>query len=84
MVRSDKLLAAMRRNPRADWRIEQLKAIADRYGISYRQPGGSHVTFRSPGGDKLTIPARRPIKPVYIRQFLAMLEALETANGDQT
>jgi hypothetical protein len=70
--------------PRADWRIEQLKAIADRYGISHRQPGCSHVTFRSPGGDKLTIPARRPIKPVYIRQFLALLEALETANGDQT
>jgi hypothetical protein len=68
------------RNPRADWRIEQLKAIADRYDISYRQPGTSHVAR----GDKLTVPARRPIKPVYIHQFLALLEALGAANGDQT
>jgi hypothetical protein len=74
----------MRRNPRADWRIEQLKAIADRYGISYRQPGTSHVTFRSPRGDKLTVPTRRPIKPIYVRRFLALLDTLETANGDQT
>jgi hypothetical protein len=84
MARLEKLLGAMRRNPRADWRIEQLKAIADRYGISYRQPGTSHVTFRSPRGDKLTVPARRPIKSLYVRQFLALLEALEAANGDQT
>ena len=83
MARRDKLLSAMRRNPSADWRIEQLKAIADRYGISYRQPGTSHVTFRSSSRDKLTVPARRPIKPVYIRKFLALLETLEAANGDQ-
>jgi hypothetical protein len=51
MARIEKLLAAMRRNPSADWRIEQLKAIADRYGIAHRQPGTSHVTFRPPHGD---------------------------------
>jgi hypothetical protein len=59
MAKQDKLLGAMRRNPTGDWRIEQLKAIADRHEISYRQPGTSHVTFRSPRGDKLTVPARR-------------------------
>ena len=65
MAKLDKLLGAMRRNPSADWRIEQLKAIADRYGMSYRQPGTSHVTFRSPRGDKLTVPARRPMIPQW-------------------
>lgn len=64
-------------DPKSDWRIEQLKAIADRYEISYRQPGTNHVTFRPRRGDKLTIPARRPVKPVYVRKFLAMLDALE-------
>lgn len=83
MARLDKLLGAMRRNPRADWRIEQLKAIADRYGISYRQPGTSHVTFRPERGEKLTVPARRPIKSVYIRRFLAMIETEEMDNGDE-
>jgi hypothetical protein len=28
------------------------------------------------------VPARRPIKPVYIRKFLALIEALETTNGN--
>ena len=83
MTRSDKLLAAMRRNPRADWRIEQLKTIADRFGVAHRQPGTSHVTFRPPRGEKLTVPAQRPIKPVYIRKFLALIDALETTNDDQ-
>jgi hypothetical protein len=79
----DRLLARMRNNPKGDWRIEQLKAIADRYGIAHRQPGTSHVTFRPPRGDKLTVPAQRPIKPVYVRRFLAMLEALESDDGDR-
>jgi hypothetical protein len=28
----------MRRNPRGDWRIEQLKAIAADHDIPFRQP----------------------------------------------
>lgn len=83
MARIDKLLVAMRRNPRADWRIEQLKTIADRYGVTHRQPGTSHVTFRPPRGDKLTVPAERPIKPVYVRKFLALIDALETTDDDR-
>jgi len=82
MARIDKLLAAMRRNPRADWRIEQLKAIADRFGVAHRQPGTSHVTFRPPRGEKLTVPAQRAIKPVYVRKFLALIDSLETTNDD--
>jgi hypothetical protein len=73
----------MRHNPRADWRIEQLRTVADQYGIPRRQPGTSHVTFRPSRGDKLTVPAQRPIKAVYIRKFLAILEALEADNGNQ-
>ena len=83
MTSLDRLLAQMRNNPKGDWRIEQLKAVADRYGIAYRQPGTSHVTFRPPRGDKLTVPARRPIKPVYVRRFLAMLDMLESENGNR-
>jgi hypothetical protein len=84
MARLDKLLTGMRRNPAGDWRIEQLKTVADRYGIAWRQPGTSHVTFRPRRGDKLTVPAQRPIKPVYIRKSLALIEALETPDGDPT
>jgi hypothetical protein len=76
MTRQEKLLARMRRNPRGDWRIEQLKAIADQHRIPYRQPGTSHVIFAPPGRNVLSVPARRPIKPLYVRQFVAMIDAI--------
>jgi hypothetical protein len=65
----------MRHDPR-DWRIGQLKAIADQHRIPYRQPGTSHVVFAPPSRNVLSVPARRPIKPVYVRQFVAMIDAI--------
>lgn len=66
MNKLEKLILKMRNDPR-DWLIEDVKAIAERYGIRYRQPGTSHVTFRTKSGEKTTIPAHRPIKPIYIK-----------------
>lgn len=82
MARVDKLLTAMRRNPRADWRIEDLKTLADRFGIPYRQPGTSHVVFAPPGRPVLSVPAARPVKPVYVRRFVAMIEAEQKGAHD--
>ena len=78
-MRRDKLLEKMRQNPRNNWRIENVQTIANRYGLSIGRPrgGGSHVTLRHNSGTKLTIPARRPIKPVYIRKLVAMIDRLE-------
>jgi hypothetical protein len=73
MSKFDKLIIKMRANPR-DWRIDDLKAVAERLSIVYRQPGTSHVTFRLPNGTKLTVPAHKPIKPIYIKQFLDLLD----------
>ncbi len=81
MGKADKLLAAMRRNP-LDWRIEQLKTVAEAHGLEWRQPGSSHVTFRHPSGAILTVPAKRPIKPVYIKLFVRMIEG-STSDGDE-
>jgi hypothetical protein len=77
MASVDKTLARMRVNPR-DWRIEDLKTVARRHGLSWKQPGTSHVTFRAPSGGKVTVPARKPIKPIYVRQFVALIESLGT------
>lgn len=79
MSKVEKLLARMRNNPR-DCQIEDIKAIASRFGVEYRQPGTSHVTFRAKSGEKVTIPAHKPIKPVYIKQFLALIEGLGENN----
>jgi predicted RNA binding protein YcfA (HicA-like mRNA interferase family) len=72
--KAEKLLSQMRANPR-DWRIESLEVVARRYGMVVRKTGGSHVVFMHPGSDiAVTVPSGRPIKPVYIGQFLAMLD----------
>jgi len=71
-----KILKGMRNKPR-NWRIKDLKAVADRFSIDYRQHGTSHVVFRHADAGLLTVPAARPIKPVYIRRFLALVDLLE-------
>lgn len=73
MTRATKTLEQMKANPR-DWRIESLKTVADVFGLVYRQPGGSHVIFRHPNGAMLSVPVRRPIKPVYVRKFVRLVE----------
>lgn len=73
MSKIDKILEKMRQNHR-DWHIEDLKFIADRFKIDYRQPGTSHVTFRYPNKQKLTVPAHKPINPIYIKQFIRLLD----------
>ena len=73
MTRATKLLEQMKANPR-DWRIESLTSVADALGLFYRQPGGSHVIFRHPNGAMLSVPARRPIKPIYVKKFIRLIE----------
>jgi hypothetical protein len=73
MSTTDKTLERMRNNPR-DWRIESLKTIARAYDLEWRQPGTSHVTFRHPNGAKLTVPAHRPIKPIYVKKFVRLID----------
>jgi hypothetical protein len=73
-----KLLAKMRRNP-GDWRIEDLKVVANNLGIDHHQHGTSHVVFRSAAGGKLAVPAHRPIKPVYVRMFVEFVDKTVTS-----
>jgi predicted RNA binding protein YcfA (HicA-like mRNA interferase family) len=50
------------------------ESIARAKGIEWRQPGTSHVAFRRADGAKLTVPVRKPIKPVYARMFVEFVE----------
>lgn len=69
MGRAEKILQQMQNNPR-DWRIESLKTVASAFDIAWRQRGTSHVVFVRSDGRTLPVPARRPIKPIYIRKFV--------------
>jgi hypothetical protein len=54
MTKRNKLLAAMRHHPGGDFTIQDLKTLADHYGVAMRQPGTSltllshiHTMWRS-------------------------------------
>jgi hypothetical protein len=80
MAQAEKLLDSMRRNPRGDWTIDNLKTVCAPFGIAFEFPKrGSHCKVSHPSlPGRLTIPARRPIKPIYIMLLIEMIDALET------
>jgi hypothetical protein len=65
----DKLVARTRAHPRDDWTIDDLPTVAARSGIDVAPGKGSHRVFRFADGSILSVPARRPIKAIYIEQF---------------
>jgi hypothetical protein len=73
MANAGKILASMRKNAK-NWRIEDLQTLAKHYDIAYRQNGTSHVFFTFDPG-YLPVPAHRPIKSVYVKQFVGLLDA---------
>ena len=77
MSAHEKLLARMSNNP-LDWGIDDLKAVANRFGIDWRNEGGSHHVFSYPGVDEdVCVPAHRPIKPVYVRLFVVLVNKVK-------
>lgn len=72
MNTATKLLEAMRRHP-LNWRIEQLQTVARQHGIDWRQEGTSHCVFIRADGKTLPVPAHRPVKPVYVKKFVALV-----------
>lgn len=77
MTTADKTLARMRNNPR-DWHIDDLLTVAERHGIEVRNNGGSHHVFSaSDMADSICVPAHRPVKPVYVKRFIAMVDSIK-------
>jgi hypothetical protein len=78
------LLERMRRNPAGDWSIRDVERLCRTHGWNCIPPlgGGSHYKVSHANvREILTIPARRPIKPVYIRRLVHMIEAMGEHNG---
>jgi hypothetical protein len=75
------LLVRMRNNPAADWHIRDVETVCREHGLLFRTGKGSHYHAKHPSAREiLTIPARRPIKPVYIRKHVRYIEA----HGDKS
>jgi predicted RNA binding protein YcfA (HicA-like mRNA interferase family) len=84
MTTAAKKREGMRSNPRDDWRIEDLYVVARHWGMEVRNQRGSHHVFSHPDVDfEVTVPANRPIKPVYIRQFVGLVDKLDDQAADK-
>jgi CheY-specific phosphatase CheX len=69
----------MRRNPQANWTIRDVEKLCRRFGIDCTPPraGGSHYKIsHSSQKEILTVPFKRPIKPVYIRKLVEFVDAV--------
>ena len=78
-------LAAMRANPAGDWTISDIEAVCREHDVRCMPPagGGSHykVSDRSQR-DILTIPGRRPVKPIYVRKLVRFIDAVMERRSD--
>jgi len=68
-----KLLASMRRS-QLDWQISELQTVARQHAIYWRHQKSSHCVFLRADGQTLSVPAHRPIKPIYIRKFVELID----------
>lgn len=75
MAKFRRVLASMRANPKADWTPDNVKAVVRASGLTMRQRGTSHAVVTNAAGQHLTIPMHKPIKPVYIRRLVELIEA---------
>ena len=58
------------------------KVVAGKLGIDHDQHGTSHVVFRHLKAGRLSVPAHRPIKAVYVRLFVELVDRVGQQNED--
>jgi hypothetical protein len=75
LTQAEKLLTAMRANPRG-WKIGDVERVCRQAGLICSPPSsGSHYKISHPAvAEILTVPFKRPIKPVYIRALVRMID----------
>lgn len=76
-----KLLDKVRRNPR-DCTIANVQTLCGQEGLECSPPsgGGSHWKVSHPlVPDILTVPAHRPVKPVYLRKLVQLVDTVRAA-----
>ena len=80
----DDLLDSMRRNPAADWTMNDVARICGQHRVRCTPPtgGGSHYKMSHPSRREiLTISRAKPVKPVNIRKLVKFIEALGRADA---
>ena len=73
MSRKDKLFEAIKNNPK-NVKFEDLKKILESLGYTAVNRGGSHYVFTKEDSISLTIPYKRPVKVIYVKQVIKIIE----------
>ena len=79
MSKKEKLVQAIVNNP-TNVKFEELKKILESIGYTSINRGGSHYVFTQKGCPSLTIPYKRPVKVVYVKQVIQIIEEHECEN----
>lgn len=76
MAPKKSLFERMKLKPNGDWAIEDVKTLCRQCGVEIHKPSsGSHYTVSSDRLENiLTVPYNRPIKAVYIRLLVRLIE----------
>ena len=76
MSKREKMIQKIRNNP-SNVRFELIQELLLYFGFIERQPssGSSHYTYVY-GEQIITIPKHKPVKKIYIKRVLAILEEL--------
>jgi hypothetical protein len=77
------LLTRMKQNPQGDWTISDVSSVCKDVGVACDAPkrGDHYKVSHQTQIEILTIPARRPIKPIYIRKLVTFIDSVLNTQG---
>lgn len=73
MSKKEKLIKELENNAK-NIRFETIKNLLESIGYTASNNGSSHWQFRKTGFDTITIPYKRPIKPIYVKIALKAIK----------
>ena len=85
MSRRQKRLARLRQNPN-NVLLDDLWTVLKEYGFEHKHTVGSHHTFAVIIKDVsylLVVPFHRPLKSIYVKKALQLIDLVIAARGDQ-
>lgn len=65
----------MKANPKADWFQSNIKTLVKAFNLTLRQRDTGHAVITNSSGQHITVPMHKPVKPVYIKRLVELIEA---------
>jgi len=73
MSKKEKRIESIKNNPK-NVKFQNLKKVLENLGYKAINNGGSHYVFTKENATSLTIPFRNPVKVVYVKQVISIIE----------